>query len=395
MEYCLDSLGGDRRVKKRLVIDARMVFPQTHGIGRYVKNLAIGLAEIEKERGLAYEPVFLVGHKHPGLLPNAFEAIPVRAPFLNPSELIEIPSQLKRLGADLYHSPSFSSLAYSPCPWIATIHDLNHLKFGNMKQKIYYRLLLKRFAKNARALLTVSEFAKSELSEWLLLPTSQIEVVYNALESGFVNQVQISSDSARKEFQNLAEQKGWKVRSGEYLICLSNSKPHKNLPHLIDSYVKAAGPASLPLLISVGPSEVAIPANGQVILTSHLNDIEARLVLAHARAAVFPSQYEGFGLGPLEAMVGGTPLLVSDIAPHREGLRDFAVKHTHWMKWLKSDDLTGWSEAISDLAISDPAGMRVDPRFAAARKAALDRYSVKRLAEHMDRIYTNVLGMKA
>jgi glycosyltransferase involved in cell wall biosynthesis len=423
----LDSLGGDQFVKKndpqvapkvvpKVVIDARMVFPQAHGIGRYVKNLAIGLAELAEKRALAYEPIFLTDHRYSGLLPSVFESVPVQAPFLNPSELLEIPSHLKRIGADAYHSPSFSSLAYAPCPWIATVHDLNHLKYGNAKQKIYYHVLLKRFAKKASALLTVSEFAKKELCDWLQLASARVDVAYNAIEPSFVKPLQPLTDADRSEFQALSDRKSWNVRSGEYFICLSNSKPHKNLSFLIRAYLDAckdtdytnARQSAIPkLMLSVGAGELDFSSddlkNGlmkdQVLFTSHLDDLEARLVLTHARAAVFPSQYEGFGLGPLEAIVSGAPVLVSDIAPHREGLCDFSKDG--WTQWLSPADLKAWSQAFKALSLAghatldEPRVMHADSRFIAARNAAIERYSVKRLAEHMDRIYAGVLGIRS
>lgn len=392
------SSGEIQRIVPRIVIDARMVFPQAHGIGRYVTNLAYGLAELARKRGLGYKPVFLTDPRFSGLLPSEFETIPVQAAFLNPKELTEIPARLKHCGASLYHSPSFSSLAYSPCPWIVTIHDLNHLQFGNTKQKIYYRVLLKRFAKKARSVLTVSEFARRELSDWLKFSQDRIDIVYNAIESSFTQPLQALADADRAEFQALSQQKGWDVRSGEFLICLSNSKPHKNLPFLVDAHRKASGGKKLKLLVSVGAGELGVSTNDQVVLTSHLGDREARLVLAHARAAVYPSLYEGFGLGPLETLMRGTPAFVSDIAPHREGLRDFvgtSSTEDAWVKWLNPTDTKAWSEALTTLPLACPEEMRVGSSFLSARNAAMERYSVKRLAEHMDRVYAGVLGVKS
>jgi glycosyltransferase involved in cell wall biosynthesis len=49
-----------------------------------------------------------------------------------------------------------------------------------------------------------------------------------------------------------------------------------------------------------------------------MSDGELKSLYAHATAFVFPSLYEGFGLPPLEAMICGCPVIVSDIPPHRE-----------------------------------------------------------------------------
>jgi glycosyltransferase involved in cell wall biosynthesis len=377
----------------KVIIDARMVFPHPHGIGRYVKNIATGLAEISKSRELGYQPLFLVDQRFSGLIPSCFETVPLKSEFLKPSEILEIPQVLKRWGADLYHSPSFSSLAYSPCPWIVTVHDLNHLQFGNWKQKAYYRLILRRFSRQARALLTVSEFAKTELCDWLSFPPSRIEVVYNALDPGFARPLEDLSGGSG--FRELSASKGWALEAGNYFLCLSNPKPHKNLGFLIRAYAQAISDSQKrlpPLMLSADRSELGeIPANvlDSIVFTSKLTDVEARLALENARAAFFPSVYEGFGLPPLEAIVSGTPVFVSDIPPHREGLRDFQGP---WVSWLKPNVRSDWVDAWLQIsrettALATPEEMRVSPRFASERKQALERYSVKRLAEHMDRIY--------
>ena len=49
---------------------------------------------------------------------------------------------------------------------------------------------------------------------------------------------------------------------------------------------------------------------------------EMRVLYTHAEALVFPSNYEGFGFPPLEAMQCGTPVIASDIAAHRWVLGD-------------------------------------------------------------------------
>jgi hypothetical protein len=102
----LDSFWGDGRVKKIIVIDARMVLPVPHGIGRYVKNIAVGLSELAQSQELPYEPVFLTDRRFSGYIPSQFVTVPVRSAFLKPSEILELPRILKVLKASLYHSPS-------------------------------------------------------------------------------------------------------------------------------------------------------------------------------------------------------------------------------------------------------------------------------------------------
>src|SRR5689334_11256722 len=110
---------------RKILIDARMVQSIPHGIARYVGLMAKGLRRRADSLGLPYEPVFLVSQDFPqseskinSRNPDfyGFPSIRVKAPFLNPRELLEIPSLLRQVDAAVYHSPSFSGLWNIPCP---------------------------------------------------------------------------------------------------------------------------------------------------------------------------------------------------------------------------------------------------------------------------------------
>src|SRR5690606_4966612 len=62
-----------------------------------------------------------------------------------------------------------------------------------------------------------------------------------------------------------------------------------------------------------------------VELLGRVDDEQLRDLYAGARAFIFPSLYEGFGVPPLEAQSAGTPVAAADIPPVREALRDSAL----------------------------------------------------------------------
>jgi glycosyltransferase involved in cell wall biosynthesis len=338
----------------RVVIDARMVGPVLHGLGRYVSLMVRGLARLGP---LPYQPLVL------GTAGLGFERRETRSPFLHPGELLEIPRLLRREGAALYHSPTFSSLpgALMPCPWIVTVHDLIHLRYGGLARKAYYRGLLRPFARGARALLTVSGASKRELDAWAGVPS---EVVTNALDPSFV------STSARA--------------SGNYFFCLSNPKPHKNVGLLVEAYSAfraQAGPGAPELVLSLAPPRPVPGVRG----TGELPEAEASALVAGARAVFFPSLEEGFGLPPLEAAAIGVPIYVSAIPPHREVLSDLAPAEAGW---VEPRDFHGWVNAFHRAMRGEVPGAS-----AASRARLAERFSVERLARHMDRIYRRVLGI--
>jgi len=360
----------------RVVIDARMVGPVPHGFARYVTRIADGLNWIREYSELRYEPVFLV---KPGQSEfNGFQAVPLEAPFLSFSEIWEIPRALKSLRADLYHSPTFSSLLFSPCPWIVTIHDLNHLTFGGFKERAYYNVLLKPFARRAQMLLSVSDFSRGEIAAWLKCPRERIGIVPNALAPELGEP--FSADQVARVLSSYG------LKKGSYFFCLSNPKPHKNVPLLLEAFSKmraglAQDQSPWPLVLSMK----SFPEREGVIQLGGIKDIETQALLRGAGAIVFPSLYEGFGLPPVEAAAVGIPVIVSKIPPHREAL---SVLKDDEIFWVESRDVTAWADTLARAVAGE---LRAPSRQ--GQLALLSQYSVSSIGQNMDRIYRRVLGI--
>lgn len=353
----------------RVVIDGRMVGDVSHGISRYVRMIAKGLAELS---ALPYEPVFFTA---PGMSSffSGFETIEMRTPFLDPKELALLPIALWKAKAKFYHSTSFSSLPAAPCPWGVTIHDLNHLTYGGPMERAYYETLLRSFAERAKAVMTVSEFSKAEIERW----NSRLhpEVVYNAIDPQFLKE--------GGEIGPALDRFG--LIRDRYFVCLANEKPHKNLATLVRAFqaFRESSPAAkaFSLLVSV-KSYVGEPG---VVAVDGVSDSDVHSLIRGSRSFVFPSIYEGFGLPPVEGAALGASLIVSDIPAHREALRDLGPTDATWVKPLAEAD---WTAAFIRAATG---GVR--PVSAAARDKLRARYSVAKLGGAMDRIYRRVLGL--
>ena len=373
-----------------VAIDARMIGEVPHGIARYVKNLAFGL---ERLGGLRYDPVFLVSEKGRSQLPASFRTLCLRSPFLSARELIEVSRELKSLAPDLYHSPSFSSLIHSPCPWLVTIHDLNHLRFGGLREKVYYRAILKPFALGARRVVTVSEFSQRQIATWLKRPVSQIEIVYNAVDPLFCESDISGPESSNRAMEALRKHH---LQPRNYFTFFSHhSKPHKNSDFLLSAYFEARRrEPSLPFLaVNATREELSslgmAPGTSGLICLGKIPDTELKPLLQHARAVLFPSSFEGFGLPPLEAAILGARVLVSDIPPHREALVDFSPPQ---LQWLNPADSESWIQAL--VRLLGPEAAQADHSASPEQVARAEaRFSVRGLAEHMDRIYRAVLQL--
>ena len=127
----------------------------------------------------------------------------------------------------------------------------------------------------------------------------------------------------------------WK-KMPPYLLMTAAIEPRKNHVMLVRAFEKLLSrhTTSLRLVIVGQPGwkfGEALQAMKPLIRQQriiHLVDVpieELRVLSTHAEAVVFPSLYEGFGLGPLEAMCCRTPAIISDIAAHRWACGDAAV----------------------------------------------------------------------
>ena len=340
-----------------LVIDARMLRVASHGIAAYVIAIAEALKSILLTRHLSYKVVFLV-HSPPKAvlkLLKPFEVQHTKSAFLSPFEIFEIPWLLKKLKTDLYHSPSFSSLLYCPSHSVVTLHDLNHLHFGGWLKKLYYKTAVRFFASRALEVLTVSECSKQEILKWLKLPPTQVTVILNAIPRIENLNQDPSCPTALTSEEALASVlfKKYQLHSKQYFFCLSNLKPHKNLKTLFEAYrlLQSEVKNLWPLVVNVpeepSSSSSPPPQTLNIKRVGVLSESCKKLLLRSAGGFVFPSLYEGFGLPPVEAILEGVPLAVSQIAAHEEALQDLDPSELYWV--VEPQSVKQWQLALKKL----------------------------------------------
>lgn len=144
-----------------------------------------------------------------------------------------------------------------------------------------------------------------------------------------------------------------------YFIALGTIEPRKNLKLLFDLWPKLPQPA--PQLVVIGGRGWAgaalfaqmaqLQATGAVLHGENLPDGAVVTLMQGARALLFPSLAEGFGLPPIEAAGLGTTVVASDLPVLREVCGDFPV-------YLDPRDSYSWMETINTLAQNPPSGRK-------------------------------------
>ncbi len=203
-----------------------------------------------------------------------------------------------------FFSPGFNPTLSSPIPVIFTVHDLIHLFFQGKTaffKKAYYATIMKKAAKQAYKILTVSDYSKQAIVEWANLPETSVAVVGNGISESFTLE-------------------GERYQSGyPYFLCVANAKQHKNLLRLLQAFANARVDKSVQLILVAQPTaEVMemIQKNrliNRVVFPGLLSDIQLASYYRGAIAVLFPSLYEGFGLPVIEGMACGAPVLTSTV----------------------------------------------------------------------------------
>ena len=225
---------------------------------------------------------------------------------------------VKRIGPVLYHEPSLWPLEFDG-PMVMTIHDLTHVRYPDTQPPKRLKEIERRLHKGlARAgrILVDSAFIGQEVIAHFGLAADKVVVAPLACSSIFV---------PRTAAQTHATLQRLGLKYHRFFLCVGTLEPRKNMVLALRAHarlpqaLRQAFPLVLVGMVGWGEhsfsAELALAVRtGYVRLLGYLGQEELAHVTAGARALVFPSIYEGFGLPALEAMASATPVIVSDQA---------------------------------------------------------------------------------
>lgn len=230
-------------------------------------------------------------------------------------EQIVLPFEAARYRLDVLFNPGFTAPIFSPCRQVTVFHDLQHKRHPEYFRRFdlpFWRLLLWAAAHRSDRLIAVSEATRADLLSFYRIPGEHIAVIAHGVEPAFSRLDRSHTES--------------------YLLCVSTLHPHKNLPRLIRAYGRKKRDFRLILAGLRGFHADAIERlidelglRDSVQITGWIPREELYSLFERARAFVYPSMFEGFGMPVLEALAAGIPVACSDIPPLREVAGDAAL----------------------------------------------------------------------
>lgn len=376
----------------RIALDGHVIPEGLEGISTYTFNLASALATTvlsNDELYLLYEPEesgrdsrldALTAHPEIHLRPTPGIG--------GTTGQVALASALRRINADVYHSPYRLFSVFATTPTVITIHDLGMLheekKGGNgiagrLSQMTRNAQLT--ITRRAGAIICVSHSIAADLKAAVDLPDEKLHVVYNGVDHGRFH----------PRYRPEARQRAARILGIEppYVLALASPVPRKNLVTLLEAY--AGMPDGTPHLVLAGagswgrgPIYEMVERAGvtdRVRFTGYVPDSILPDLYAGARAFVHPSLYEGFGLTVLEAMASGSPV----VAGNRGAVPEVAGDGAHLVDPARPEALMeGMSRVLSDKPFRDALRARGIARAA--------EFSWERCARETRAVYEKVLG---
>jgi len=323
--------------RARVILNDRPLRRPWTGVGHYIAQLIAALREHDPELDLLpfYQTYVArgpdAGPRRPPVAPGTRyqPRWPPRLRHVVQDAYNAALGTIGRVGGyQVYHEPNHIP-GHWPGAIVTTIHDLSALRCPAWHPPDRVRWYERDFfaaLPRSRHFITVSQFSKREMVDLLGIEPDRITVIGLGPRAIF----------HPRPAQAVA---AWLTPHGlprDYLLYVGTIEPRKNIDGLLAAYagLPPATRQRVPLLMAgMGgwgrrSAETLVRhhgLDGQVHLLGYVEDEELAYLYAGARALVWPTFYEGFGLPPLECMASGTPVISSNTSSIPEVVGDAGI----------------------------------------------------------------------
>jgi len=307
----------------RLLFNAMQAGNQS-GTGRYVEELLPALLDLDGDLRITVW--------WPGSIPappwaDRVELVP-QPRALGARVLRECRFKKMRRDFDVVHFPATIGPLDGGDNVVVTVHDcifLRHPEWFRWERAQYYRWAGRRSIRRAARVIADSRATARDVHDLLGVPRDRIDTIPLGVDLAFHPRPEAEVAAARTR-HGLPER---------YFLYVGTLEPRKNLARLVRAWDQIAGDIPDALVIAgrpgwkTRPFDAAVRAarhRDRILLPGFLPDSDLPALLTGARAFVWPSLYEGFGLPVLEAMACGAPVITSNTSGLSEVAGDGAIR---------------------------------------------------------------------
>jgi alpha-1,3-rhamnosyl/mannosyltransferase len=292
-----------------------------------------------------------------------------------------------RSKCDLYHEPNFIPLQ-SDLPTVTTLHDLSVLRYPEWHpadRVAYYERYFESGLDQCVHFFTISEYTRQEIIRTLNLPPERVTRTYCGVRPDL-------GPLPPQKTSAVLRQLGLPPR---YLLYIGTLEPRKNVLMLMRVYcsLPAAVRERWPLVLVGGwgwrTEAIADYYQNEarhknVRRLGYVADDQVAAIYNGARALVYPSLYEGFGMPPMEMLACGGAVLASTAG----ALAETVGGQAHL---TPAEDFDGWRAALMRI-VED------DDWWQSLRQGAVEvarPYTWERCAAETLRVYRTICASSA
>jgi glycosyltransferase involved in cell wall biosynthesis len=296
----------------RIGVDAREIIGDATGVGRYLAELLQRWTvrpDAELRKFVLFVPTaplrpLPAAHVDVRVLPAAHAG--------TWWEQTALRRAARREPLDVFFAPAYTAPLGLRVPLALTIHDVSflaHPEWFRPRERLRRRWLTRRSARAASVVFTDSAFSRDEILRHIPLDPARVDVI----APGVSPRHQVARSPAPDPL----------------VLFVGSVFNRRRLPQLIAAFALATADRPKARLVIVGSNrtwplqdlESIAAEHGvreRVEVRSYVGDAELAILYSQASIFAFLSEYEGFGLTPLEALAAGVPVLVLDTPVARE-----------------------------------------------------------------------------
>ncbi len=231
---------------------------------------------------------------------------------------MSVPRILKKENPDVFFSPDGYCSLTTDIPTVMITHDIAHVHYPDQLPDWalkYYNKYVPQFLNRAEKIISVSKATKKDIVKTYNIEEAKIEVVYNGCGSGFVPIENSIQQSIRKKYAD----------NEDYFFYIGSINPRKNIHRLIEAFdlFKKKSDSKTKLLLggrfAWKPTIIQNAFDNaaykdDIIFLDYVETAELPKILGSAKALVYVSMLEGFGIPIVEAMHSEVPVITSNVS---------------------------------------------------------------------------------